>query len=139
MSRELKFKFIYGIKGQVETYFSNVFSFDEVEAGKSKNSIHPYDRAKGYVCLHRLQFTDLKDKNGIEIYEGDNLDNGCGDICIVKFGEHLVENGSPQGWYVEWPNGLQAYLNCSWTDCGEVVGNIHENFDLLLNKEAAGG
>ena len=72
--------------------------------------------------MHLMQYTGLKDKNGVEIYEGD--------ICRYK------NDGS---YWV----GMVRYNHCSYmfsSDRGqnliytldrEVIGNIHENPELL--------
>ena len=64
------------------------------------------------------QYTGLKDKNGKEIYEGD----------IVKLWDREPE-------LVVWDNLIGAYDPLSWeifdTDECEVIGNIHENPELI--------
>ena len=75
-----------------------------------------------------MQYTNLKDKNGNEIYEGDILlfDNAFNDRkCEVKWREE--ENS----WsvYYNYEKGFYQKLK---SDC-EIVGNIYENPELLNN------
>lgn len=80
-----------------------------------------------------MQYTGLKDKNGVEIYEGDILRiYWYGDqIGIVSFNDDNF--GSVLGWNMLKPNGeaIEYYYGRPPTDEDVVIGNIYENPDLL--------
>lgn len=79
------------------------------------------------------QFTGLKDKNGKEIYEGDII--GCHNPNI----KHLIFYNEEQGRFMAALGGdiENDYfgicgLDCSrWNATKEVIGNIHDNPELL--------
>lgn len=78
------------------------------------------------------QYTGLKDKNGIEIYEGDYLSGkgGNADLWEVVFWEHTCGFRAINRTHNRWDWEYSKELRFRFTKL-EVIGNIHENADLL--------
>jgi len=76
------------------------------------------------------QFTGLTDKNGKEIYEGDILDDGRGDIGIViwvdAIAQFSVQLGSELFMLNEGKPNRKIQLQYT-----EIIDNIHDNPSLL--------
>ena len=72
------------------------------------------------------QYTGIKDKNGKEIYEGDIVSKHNSDLKgVVK----QVKDGQ---WAIYWDNTPDGYyVLFKYSNLCEVVGNIHENNELL--------
>jgi len=72
--------------------------------------------------LKIMQYTGLKDKNGKEIYEGDVIKDGAGNIYKVHYSEKMA-------------CFVSAYSDgiiCGSVDnTDEVIGNIYENPELV--------
>ena len=77
-----------------------------------------------YDGILSMQFTGLTDKNGKEIYESDVYHQGDPNITYT-----VVYKGST---FIGKQNGSSSYAGLEyWQDRIEVIGNIHENPELL--------
>lgn len=78
--------------------------------------------------IELMQSTGLKDKNGVDVYQGDIIrcTRGCPHevIWLEKYGGTFF--GGMPAWYL---SGLSN--GYSWTGREEVIGNIYENSELL--------
>lgn len=122
--REFKFRAWDTEKQEIATV--NFIGLNDYEVGMEDEECRRWRATYPYVC-RLMQYTNLKDKNGKEIYEGDILkvkvDDGEANL-YVKYtnGEYRVVNEG------KWEDSLYAYM---YFGDVEVVGNIYENEDLL--------
>lgn len=90
------------------------------------------------------QYTGVTDKNRMKIFEDDIVkepDDKC--IGIIKYG--VYDNpfnsdglGGHMGFYVDWQEGsikLRRRDIMFWADKVEVIGNVHDNPELLKEGE----
>ncbi|HEV0026025.1 TPA: hypothetical protein VW660_000681 [Streptococcus pneumoniae] len=93
--------------------------------------------------IHLMQSTGLKDKNMVEIFEGDVISRNSGMPSVVKFGKWIYEEDF--GYKIK---NIGFHLNSSYDDDEsfqamdyedirknyEIIGNIYENPELLEDK-----
>jgi uncharacterized phage protein (TIGR01671 family) len=122
MSREIKFrawiknkkKMVYGKDATSSAHFTDSFKYRKNE-------------------VELMQYTGLKDKNGVEIYEGD--------IIVGTYKDMGIDTGSVVfkgcGFKVEIPNvGDDELVDWErYSDSIEVIGNIYENPELLEGEK----
>ena len=77
--------------------------------------------------LEIMQYTGLKDKNGVEIYESDLIEDGFG-IGHVEYVENRCAfrinfNNGKAKWFIDYLHSEMRLI--------EVIGNIYENPELL--------
>lgn len=133
MSREIKFR----VYDKEKNMWTNFKILDNTIYFMDKNTgvwFHEKYKAKGRFAL--MQYTGIKDKNDVEIYEGDILkynfpyDGRLKHISPVSY----LDTQASFGIVDFYGNNIPLY-DIPTNNYFEVIGNIYENEELLKSEE----
>lgn len=133
--REIKFRYV-AQQEDTGRIVCMVFSLEEIEEGHARNWIDFL--GKRYFLIAKNQYTGLKDSKGREIYEGDIVK--CGHLSKWTYENPVriaevkicpdIEFHSQVGVF---KFGAFAYQKTE--EALEVIGNTHENPELLVKEQ----
>jgi len=112
--REIKFRAWDSEFGSMVTDFREGYS---ISMRKGKFEVGSIDGNGDYFSLDVMQFTGLKDKDGVDVYEGDICEWGNDRVQLVEF-----TDGS---FHFKGLTSFPTLINAR-----KVIGNIHENPEL---------
>lgn len=107
--REIKFE--YGFES-VNGIVKKKYYLHEIPSIKEKCDVWNV-----LPIVYVRQFTGLKDKNGVEIYEGDILNSVYFQNCVIEFWNN--------GWHAKLQEDQHHSLNTAKYSF-EIIGNIYE-------------
>ena len=127
MTNEIKFSYIFQNK-DTGLFIEKIFDYLDVYNGTAKTFVESLPR---HVFVAKRLFTGLRDKNSVEIYEGDIL-NYQPVHDMPTLGGEVVYDNKTGVWRLKGQHSLLGLF--AWLD-GEVIGNIYENKSLLVKPD----
>lgn len=91
---------------------------------------HLHDGFLGLKNNPVMQYTGIKDRNGLDIYEGDLIKNDSGRVAQVNWHDFAGMFDCEPVVIVEGDNSDGLKTNC-WSRWVSVIGNIYENPELV--------
>ncbi len=123
--REIKFKYYFENRNY-GGFYKQLISLEDIENGllEDENDFLEYE------IKHKMQYTGLKDVNGVEIYEGDILRDDIED-------EYAAVEFIDGAFVVGWESGSYQTECLLFDDCKHcyVIGNIYQNPELIQDKK----
>jgi uncharacterized phage protein (TIGR01671 family) len=107
--------------------------------GRGFVNVHGTTRALSqyYSSMIPEQFTGLYDKNMNEIYEGDIVNIITSDDCLIVETGFIAEvcwDDSDTGFFYQTNDGTTPYIKTWFVKEVTILGNIHENPEMLKEK-----
>lgn len=133
-------KKMYGVDGfelSVRKIYRCSLAYDEFRPGHMETFHFVEDNLDNYILM---QSTGIKDKNGIEVFDGDivkccrlfndSLSEYVGQVKFVDFGWNIVDKADTHDPFYNYKDGCPDEIREI-----ENIGNIHENPELLERLE----
>lgn len=143
--REIKFRAWIPEKDSFnEAGMYGPFTFKDIENGHDEANVWchegPHIQEPKWDKIILMQFTGLKDKSGKEIYEGDVIKTGSGEIAEVKFGCFRTSAGlgCDAAFFlrVKLTNCFDERCFQDWSQSWyEVIGDIYSTPSLLKDTQ----
>ena len=122
-------EWVYGYLGVFKGIWQIFVPFTEEEEKANEGHIFSAIGGLWYTVFPESvgEYTGLPDKNGKKIFEGDILKGAWETIFQVVYDDCYL------GFRAKEKDGMHNCIDYYGFDCIEVIGNIHDNSELLQN------